>query len=154
MGGYGGAIKQLSIGCASTAGKCWIHSAGTNLDQKKLFDNFAEQDKFLEAMAESASSVIDYFKGNIAYINVMCNMSVSCDCSATAEAPCMSDIGILSSLDPVALDQACLDLVYKSKDVGRDKLVERIESRHGIHTIISSAKLGLGNREYELIEIK
>lgn len=153
MGGYGGALKQLSIGCASSEGKTWIHTAGAETDQTKLWDNLPEQDKFLEAMADAASSVHNKFKGNIAYINVMCNMSVDCDCCAVAEDPCMKDIGILASLDPIAVDQACIDLVYNSKDPGRDHLVERIERQHGVHTIKAAADLGFGSREYELINI-
>ena len=153
MGGYGGALKQLSIGCASSEGKTWIHTAGAETDQTKLWDNLPEQDKFLEAMADAASSVHNKFKGNIAYINVMCNMSVDCDCCAVAEDPCMKDIGILASIDPIAVDQACIDLVYNSKDPGRDHLVERIERQHGVHTIEAAADLGFGTREYELINI-
>ena len=153
MGGYGGALKQLSIGCASSAGKTLIHTAGKETDQTKLWDNLPEQDKFLEAMADAASSVVDYFKGNAVYINVMKNISVDCDCDGNASAPCMKDIGILASLDPVAVDQACLDLVYNSNDSGRDKLIERIESRHGVHTIEAAYELGVGNREYELIDL-
>lgn len=149
MGGYGGALKQLSIGVASSYGKAYIHGAGV---PEEIWT--ADHDKFLEAMAESAKSVIDYFKGNIAYINVMKNISVDCDCAANAEDPCMKDIGILASLDPIAIDQACLDLVYASDDPGRDHLIERIESRNGIHTVECAAKLGYGSREYELIEIK
>ena len=153
MGGYGGALKQLSIGCASSAGKTLIHTAGKETDQTKLWDNLPEQDKFLEAMADAASSIVDYFKGNAVYINVMKNISVDCDCDGNASDPCMKDIGILASLDPVAVDQACLDLVYNSNDPGRDKLIERIESRHGVHTIEAAYDLGVGNREYELIEL-
>ena len=153
MGGYGGALKQLSIGCASSAGKTLIHTAGKETDQTKLWDNLPEQDKFLEAMADAASSIVDYFKGNAVYINVMKNISVDCDCDGNASAPCMKDIGILASLDPVAIDQACLDLVYNSNDPGRDKLIERIESRHGVHTIEAAYDLGVGNREYELIDL-
>ncbi len=153
MGGYGGALKQLSIGCASSAGKTLIHTAGKETDQTKLWDNLPEQDKFLEAMADAASSIVDYFKGNAVYINVMKNISVDCDCDGNASAPCMQDIGILASFDPVAIDQACLDLVYNSNDSGRDKLIERIESRHGVHTIEAAYDLGVGNREYELIEL-
>ena len=153
MGGYGGALKQLSIGVASSAGKSWIHSAGFTLNQNELWDNIAEQDKFLEAMADSASSVVNYFKGNIAYINIMCNLSVDCDCCAVAEDPCMKDIGILSSLDPIALDQACIDLIYNSNDKGRGHFVERIERQNGIHTIEAACDLGFGTRDYELIEI-
>ena len=153
MGGYGGALKQLSIGVASSEGKSWIHSAGQSKDQYTIWDNLPEQDLFLESMADAASSVVKHFKGNIAFINVMCNLSVDCDCCAVAEDPCMKDIGILASLDPIAIDQACIDLVYNSKDPGRDHFVERVESRHGIHTIEAAAELGFGTREYELIEV-
>ena len=154
MGGYGGALKQLSIGCASSAGKTLIHTAGKVIDQKELFNNLPEQDHFLEAMADAAASVVDYFKGNAAYINIMKNISVDCDCDGNASAPCMQDVGILASLDPVAVDQACLDLVYNSTDPGKDKLIERIESRHGIHTVEAAADLNVGSREYELITIE
>ena len=153
MGGYGGALKQLSIGCASSAGKTLIHTAGVTNKQEELFNNLPDQDKFLEAMADAASSVVDYFKGNTVYINIMKNISVDCDCDGNASAPCMKDIGILASLDPIAIDQACLDLVYNSTDSGKDKLINRIESRHGVHTIEASAELGFGTREYELIDI-
>ena len=152
MGGYGGALKQLSIGCASSRGKAWIHTAGVTKDVDKLWSNVAKQDLFLEAMAESAYSVHNYFNGNVVYINVMCNMSVDCDCCAKAENPCMQDIGILSSIDPVALDKACIDLVYNSNDPGKDHLIERIESRNGVHTINKASEL-FGNKEYELINI-
>ena len=153
MGGYGGALKQLSIGCASSAGKTLIHTEGVTNKQEELFNNLPDQDKFLEAMADAASSVVDYFKGNTVYINIMKNISVDCDCDGNASAPCMKDIGILASLDPIAIDQACLDLVYNSTDSGKDKLINRIESRHGVHTIEASAELGFGTREYELIDI-
>ncbi len=153
MGGYGGALKQLSIGCASSAGKTLIHTAGVTNDQYQLFNNLPEQDKFLEAMADAASSVVNYFKGNAAYINVMKNISRDCDCDGNASAPCMQDIGIFASLDPVAIDQACLDLVYNSTDPGKDKLIERIESLHGVHTVEAAADLGVGSREYELITL-
>ncbi len=153
MGGYGGALKQLSIGVASSAGKAWIHTAGKTKDQFKLWDYVAEQNKFLEAMADSAKAVAEFFEGNIAYVNVMCNMSVDCDCCAIAEDPCIKDIGILASTDPIAIDQACIDLVYSSKDSGRDHFVERVESRNGLHTIEAAAELGFGTREYELISI-
>ena len=154
MGGYGGAIKQLSIGCASSEGKSYIHSAGFTKDQTIVWDNCAPQDKFLEAMADSAASVVEYFGGKIAYINVMKNLSVDCDCCAIAEDPCMKDIGILASLDPVAIDQACLDLVYAAKDdPGQAHFLERVESRHGVHTIEAAAELGFGSREYDLEEV-
>ena len=152
MGGYGGALKQLSIGCASSAGKTLIHTAGATNDQTKLWDNLPEQDRFLEAMADAAESVVNHFKDNIVYINVMKNISVDCDCDGNASAPCMEDIGVLASTDPIAVDQACLDLVYNSTDPGKDKLIERIESRHGVHTIEAASELGFGEREYELIE--
>ena len=154
MGGFGGALKQLSIGCASSRGKTYIHSAGRELDQTKLWDNLPKQDLFLESMADAASSVVEFFKGNMAFVSVMKNLSVDCDCCEIAEDPCMKDIGILSSLDPVALDRACLDLIYKSKDKGRDHFVERVESRHGAHTIDSAEKLGFGTTNYELIEVE
>ncbi len=149
MGGYGGAIKQLSIGLASSLGKAYIHGVGDT-------NNFwgSDHDSFLESMADAASSIIDYFQGNIVYINVMKNMSVDCDCCAVAEDPCMADLGILASLDPIAIDQACLDLVYASDDPGRDHLLERIESKNGVHTIEAAADLGFGSRDYELITIE
>ena len=153
MGGYGGALKQLSIGVASSAGKAWIHSAGKTKDQNELWSNVAEQDQFLEAMADAASSVVAHFNGNMAFINIMCNMSVDCDCCAVAEDPCMKDIGILASLDPIAIDRACIDLVKNSDDPGRDHLLERITSRHGEHTIEAVATLGFGSTDYELIEL-
>ena len=148
MGGYGGALKQLSIGCASSYGKAYIHGAG---EPEKLWT--ADHDSFLESMADAASAVAGYFEGKIVYVNVMKNMSVDCDCCAVAEDPCMKDIGVLASLDPVAIDQACLDLVYASKDPGRDHLLERIESRHGVHTVEAAAALGYGSREYTLVEV-
>ena len=153
MGGYGGALKQLSIGCASSVGKAWIHSGGTNKDQYTVWDKHAAQDDFLESMAEAASAVVDHFKGNMAFINVMANMSVDCDCCAVAEDPCMKDIGILASLDPVAIDQACIDLVNKSDDPGKEHFLERVNSRHGTHTIDYAAELGVGSKEYEFIEV-
>ena len=149
MGGYGGALKQLSIGIASSYGKAYIHGAGV---PEEIWTS--DHDSFLESMADAASSVMERFRDKAAYVNVMKNMSVDCDCCAVAEDPCMKDIGILSSLDPVAIDQACLDLVYAATDdPGRDHLLERIESQNGIHTIEAAAALGLGSREYELIEV-
>lgn len=148
MGGFGGALKNISIGIASSHGKAYIHGAG---DVEKLWT--ADGNAFKEAMADADKSIMDYFKENIAFINVMANMSVDCDCCAVAEDPCMKDIGVLASLDPVALDKACLDLVYASKDPGRDHLIERIESRNGAHIIEAAEKLGVGSIEYELIEI-
>lgn len=148
MGGFGGALKQLSIGVASAYGKKYIHGVGDTTD----FWN-GDHDSFLESMAEAASSVVNYFNGNIVYVNIMMNMSVDCDCCAIAEDPCMKDIGILVSFDPVAIDQACLDLVYASTDRGRDHLIERIESRNGKHTVDTAAKLGIGSQEYDLITV-
>ncbi len=153
MGGYGGALKQLSIGSASSEGKSWIHSAGQSKDQTKIWGNLPEQDRFLESMADAASSVVKHFGKNIVFINVMVNLSVDCDCCAVAEDPCMKDIGILASTDPIAIDQACIDLVYNSKDPGRDHFVARVERQHGIHTIEAAAELGFGTREYELINV-
>ena len=148
MGGYGGAKKQLSIGVASSYGKAYIHGAG---EVEKIWT--ADHDLFLESMADAASSIVKYFNGKIAYINVMKNMSVDCDCCAVAEDPCLNDIGILISTDPVAIDKACLDLVYASKDPGKAHLIERIESRNGKLTIEASYNLGIGDIEYELIEL-
>ena len=151
MGGFGGALKQLSIGCASSEGKAWIHSAGSSKDQYTIWNNLPEQDKFLESMADAASAVVNYFKGNMAFINVMANMSVDCDCCAVAEDPCMKDIGILASIDPIAIDKACIDLVESSNDPGSSHFMERVNSRNGLHTIDAAYKLGFGNIEYELI---
>ena len=153
MGGYGGALKQLSIGCASSEGQSWIHSAGKTKDQTIVWENLPEQNLFLESMADAASSVVNYFKDNILFINVMCNLSVDCDCCAVAEDPCMKDIGILASTDPIAIDQACIDLIYNSKDPGRDHFVERVERQNGRHTIDAAAELGFGTKEYELINV-
>lgn len=149
MGGYGGALKQLSIGIASSYGKAYIHGAG---DTKEIWTS--EHDSFLEAMADAALSIIKYFNGNIVYVNVMKNMSVDCDCCAVAEDPCIRDIGILVSDDPVAIDRACIDLVYAAKDdPGQKHFLERVESRNGVHTIEAAAALGAGVPEYELIEV-
>ncbi len=149
MGGFGGALKQLSIGVASSFGKAYIHGAGA---PENLWT--ADHDSFLESMADAASSVVEFFKGNLVYVNVMKNMSVDCDCCAVAEDPCIADIGILVSDDPIAIDQACVDLVYACTDPGRPHLLERIESRNGVHTIEAAAELGFGSREYELIEVE
>ena len=149
MGGFGGALKQLSIGFASSYGKAYIHGAG---DPDLFWDS--DHDSFLEAMADAAKSVADLFRGNAVYINVMKNMSVDCDCCAKAEDPCIADIGILISLDPVAIDQACVDLVYGCSDPKKDHLIQRIESRNGIHTVEAAAALGFGSREYKLIEVE
>lgn len=153
MGGYGGALKQLSIGVASSKGKRYIHCVGKeNGTYEDMFD--VDQTKFLEAMADAASSIVNYFAGQIVYINVMCNMSVDCDCCASAEDPCMQDIGVLASTDPVALDQACIDLVYESKDPGKVDLISRIESKNGVHTIKAAEDLKIGTRNYELINVQ
>lgn len=148
MGGYGGALKQLSIGCASSFGKAYIHGAG---EPEKIWT--ADHDSFLESMADAASSVVKLFKGNAVYVNVMKNMSVDCDCCAVAEDPCLADIGVLVSTDPVAVDQACVDLVYACDDPGKAHFLERVESRNGVHTIEAAAAMGIGSREYELIEL-
>ena len=156
MGGYGGALKQLSIGCASSAGKVNIHSAGkytTAEDQNVVWTDLPEQNAFLESMAEAASAVVDYFQDKIVYVNVMANMSVDCDCCAIAEDPCLKDIGVLISTDPVAIDRACIDLVMKSEDIGREHFMERVTSRNGEHTIDVAAELGIGVLEYELIVV-
>ena len=148
MGGFGGALKQLSIGCASSYGKAYIHGAG---EPEKIWTG--DHDSFLESMADAAEAVVRHFNGNMVFINVMKNMSVDCDCCSVAEDPCMADIGILASLDPIAVDRACLDLVYASDDPGRDHLLERIESRNGAHTVDAAAELGFGSKEYELIKL-
>lgn len=148
MGGFGGALKNISIGIASSHGKAYIHGV-------KVPENIwtADHDSFLECMADSASTIVDYFKDNILFINVMCNMSVDCDCCAVAEDPAIADIGILCSTDPIALDQACLDLVYACDDPGKPHLLERIESRNGVHTVEAAAELGFGTRKYDLISV-
>ena len=148
MGGFGGALKQLSIGCASSYGKAYIHGAG---EPEKIWTG--DHNSFLESMADAAEAVVRHFSGNMVFINVMKNMSVDCDCCSVAEDPCMADIGILASLDPIAVDRACLDLVYASDDPGRDHLLERIESRNGAHTVDAAAELGFGSKEYELIKL-
>ena len=148
MGGYGGALKQLSIGVASSFGKAYIHGAG---EPEKIWT--ADHDAFLESMADAAGSVVEYFGGKLVYINVMKNMSVDCDCCAVAEDPCIADIGILASADPIAIDQACIDLVYATDDPGKAHFLERVESRNGVHTIEAAAELGYGTREYTLVEV-
>ena len=148
MGGFGGALKQLSIGCASSYGKAYIHGAG---EPEKIWTG--DHDSFLESMADAAEAVVRHFNGNMVFINVMKNMSVDCDCCSVAEDPCMADIGILASLDPIAVDRACLDLVYASDDPGRDHLLERIESRNGAHTVDAAAELGFGSKDYELVKL-
>ena len=152
-GGYGGALKQLSIGCASAAGKALIHSAGRTDDRFKTWEQHADNVAFPEAMADAAMCVAEHFKGRLACVNVMKNLSVDCDCCVVAEDPCMRDIGILASLDPVAIDQACIDLVMNSDDPGRERFMERVNSRNGIHTIEAAAALGFGTREYDLVEL-
>lgn len=148
MGGFGGALKQLSIGCASSYGKAYIHGAG---EPEKIWTG--DHNSFLESMADAAEAVVRHFNGNMVFINVMKNMSVDCDCCSVAEDPCMADIGILASLDPIAVDRACLDLVYASDDPGRDHLLERIESRNGAHTVDAAAELGFGSKDYELVKL-
>lgn len=148
MGGFGGALKQLSIGCASSYGKAYIHGAG---EPEKIWTG--DHNSFLESMADAAEAVVRHFNRNMVFINVMKNMSVDCDCCSVAEDPCMADIGILASLDPIAVDRACLDLVYASDDPGRDHLLERIESRNGAHTVDAAAELGFGSKDYELIKL-
>lgn len=148
MGGYGGALKNISIGLASSHGKANIHGAGKPDEMRT-----ADHNSFLESMAEAAKTIVDYEKGNMVFINVMANISVDCDCCAKAEDPCMKDIGILASTDPVAIDQACIDLVYNSNDSGKDHLIERIESRNGIHTIEYAENIRVGTRKYELVKI-
>ena len=149
MGGFGGALKQLSIGFASSYGKEYIHGVGKTEDFWTR-----DQDSFLEAMADAAGTIVDFFKGNIIYVNVMKNMSVDCDCCSVAEDPCIADIGVLVSTDPVAIDQACVDLVYACSDPGKPHLLERIESRHGLHTLEIAAEHGYGSREYTLVEVE
>lgn len=153
MGGFGGALKNMSIGVASASGKAWIHTAGKTKNVKELWSNVAQQDHFLEAMAEADESVIRYMKGNIVYINVINNISIDCDCNRNPEAPCMKDIGIVASIDPVACDKAGLDLVYNSQDEGKDRLIARIEKMHGIRTVEHAEELGIGTTDYELINI-
>ena len=153
MGGFGGALKQLSIGFASRMGKTWIHSAGTNKDASILWNNLPKQDLFLESMADAASSVHNLFKGHIVYINVLRNMSVDCDCCAVAEDPCLKDIGVLFSLDPIAIDMASLDLIKNSNDAGVNHFLERVNSRNGMHTIEAACELNFGTKDYILESI-
>ncbi|WP_295958504.1 DUF362 domain-containing protein [uncultured Alistipes sp.] len=154
MGGFGGAVKNISIGIASSSGKAWIHSAGKTKNAAEMWGDLPPQDDFLESMAEAAKSVADHCGEKILYINVMNNLSVDCDCDAHPEEPKMGDIGILASTDPVALDKACVDLVYASPDAGKVHLIERMESRHGIHTLEHGEAIGLGSQQYELVELK
>lgn len=153
MGGFGGALKNLSIGVASSSGKAWIHSAGVTKEVNEVWNKLAKQDQFLESMAEADESVITYMNNNIVYINVINNLSIDCDCNNNPEAPCMNDIGITASLDPVAIDKASLDLIYNSNDMGKEKIIKRIEKMHGIRTIEHAEKLEIGTTNYELIDI-
>ena len=154
MGGFGGALKNISIGIGSSNGKAWIHTAGKTKNPAELWDNLPEQDHFLESMADACEGVINYIgKENMVYINVANNLSVDCDCDSNPHAPEMADLGIFASIDPVALDQACYDAVVNAEDEGKKALIERMDSRHGIHTVEAANKLGLGNREYEIINI-
>ena len=153
MGGFGGVLKNQSIGVASTNGKTYIHTAGKTRNPGELWDNLPEQDAFLESMAEAAKAVRDYMKSNILYIDVMNNLSVDCDCDSNPEDPCMKDIGILASVDPVAVDQACIDMIWNSTDPGRDHFIERVERQNGRHILPYAEEIGLGSREYELVEI-
>ena len=153
MAGFGGALKNMSIGVASANGKTWIHTAGKTKKPSELWDNLPEQDHFLESMAEADESVIEYIKGNIVYINVINNISIDCDCDSNPEPPCMKDIGIAASLDPVAVDKACLDFVYNSEDEGRERLINRIEEKHGIRTVEHAEELGIGTTNYEIVNI-
>lgn len=154
MGGFGGALKNISIGIASSDGKMWIHTAGKINKSGNFNDSFSTvQDDFLESMAEAASAVVSNKKNNIVFINVMRDISIDCDCDSNPHSPEMKDIGILASVDPIALDQACIDLIYSSKDPGKTSLIERIESKHGVHTIEYAEKLGFGSRQYHLINI-
>lgn len=153
MGGFGGAIKNMSIGIASSKGKAWIHSAGKTKDQNKVWGDLPAQDDFLESMAEAAKAVADHCGDKILYISVANNLSVDCDCDSSPDDPKMGDIGILASLDPVALDKACVDMVRASKDHGKIHLIERIDSRHGMHTLDYGEKIGLGSQEYRLVRL-
>lgn len=153
MGGFGGALKQLSIGCASSRGKAWIHSAGVTDDQEKVWSHVAKQEDFIDAMAEAASTVVELFRGKIAFVSMMCNLSVDCDCCSVAEDPCMNDIGILSSTDPVALDTACLDMISQSKDRGRDHFLERVDSRMGARILDTAEALRAGSKRYRLVSL-
>ncbi len=153
MGGFGGALKQLSIGCASSRGKAWIHSAGVTDDQEKVWSHVAKQEDFIDAMAEAASTVVELFRGRIAFVSMMCNLSVDCDCCSVAEDPCMNDIGILSSTDPVALDTACLDMIRQSKDRGRDHFLERVDSRMGARILDTAEALRAGSKRYRLVSL-
>ena len=153
MGGFGGALKNISIGIASSGGKAWIHTAGRTSDPAQLWNNLPEQDDFLESMAEASKAVIDHIGDNILYINVANKLSVDCDCNGNPEAPKMADLGILASLDPVALDRACVDMVFNSTDPGKEDLIERINSRHGTHILDHAEKLGIGSQKYRIVTL-
>lgn len=154
MGGFGGALKNMSIGVASRDGKAWIHSWGNTTEPDKLWDYVDNQDAFLESMAEACKAVVTFFKPeNIAYINVANNLSIDCDCDSNPHAPEMADIGIFASLDPVAIDQCCYDQIMNSADKGKTSLVNRMLEKHAIHTVEEAERLGLGNREYEIVDI-
>ena len=154
MGGFGGALKNMSIGIGSSNGKAWIHTAAKTKNPAELWDNLPEQDDFLESMADACKGVIDFMgRDNILYINVANNLSVDCDCDSNPHAPEMADLGIFASTDPVALDQACYDAVVNADDEGKAALIERMDSRHGIHTVEAANQLGLGSREYEIVNI-
>ena len=154
MGGFGGVLKNQSIGIGSSHGKAYIHTAGRTKSPDEMWESgFPPQNDFLESMAEAAKAVHEYMKGKILYIDVMNNLSVDCDCDSNPEDPCMKDIGILASLDPVALDQACIDMIWNSKDKGRDHFIERVERQNGRHILPYAEEIGLGTREYDLINI-
>ena len=154
MGGFGGALKNMSIGIGSSNGKAWIHTAAKTKNPAELWDNLPEQDDFLESMADACKGVMDFMgRDNILYINVANNLSVDCDCDSNPHAPEMADLGIFASTDPVALDQACYDAVVNADDEGKAALIERMDSRHGIHTVEAANQLGLGSREYEIVNI-
>ena len=153
MGGFGGALKNMSIGVASSSGKAYIHTAGKSRDVDTLWENICSQDSFLESMADADSSVVNYMKGNIVYINVINNLSVDCDCVASPEDICMHDIGVLSSTDPVALDRACVDLIYNSSDFGKVHMIERIERQNGTYILEAASKLGIGSQNYDFINM-
>lgn len=153
MGGFGGVLKNQSIGVASSAGKAYIHTAGATRSPEELWNKLPAQNDFLESMAEAAKAVADYMKGNILYIDVMNNLSVDCDCDSHPEDPCMADIGILASTDPVAVDQACIDKIWASDDPGRDHFIARVERQNGRHILPYAEEIGLGSRAYELVDL-
>ena len=153
MGGFGGALKQLSIGFGSRLGKTLMHSGGKSRDPNEFMKTICPDKDFKECMADAAFSVVNKFRGKMVFINVMKNISIDCDCDGNAKPPCMKDIGILASTDPVAIDKACLDLIYKSDDPGKKELIERIEKKLGFHIIECSVQLGTGCADYELVNI-